>query len=92
MHDETRAFVLTVVRDVINLPLPDRIDDRTPLGDGGLGLESLATIELMLQLEGEYDIELPESELDPEVVSTLGDLVALVVERRSRVTAGGAAQ
>lgn len=91
MHEETRAFVLTVVRDVMNLPLPDRVDDGT-LGDSGLGLESLATIELMLQLEGEYDIELPESELDPEVVSTLGELVAVVVERRSRVAAGGAAQ
>ncbi|MEU8436240.1 acyl carrier protein [Streptomyces sp. NPDC029216] len=92
MHDETRAFVLSVVRDVINLPLPDETDDLTPLGDEGLGLESLATIELMLQLEGEYGIELPESELDPKVVSTLGELVAVVVERRTRVTVGGAAQ
>ncbi|MFF3955006.1 acyl carrier protein [Streptomyces sp. NPDC001890] len=83
MYEETREFILTVIRDVINLPLPAEIEDDLPLGEEGLGLESLATIELVLQLEGRYGIELPEEELDPALVPDLGAFVRTVVDRRT---------
>ncbi|WP_035804600.1 acyl carrier protein [Kitasatospora mediocidica] len=92
MREETREFVLTVIRDVINLPLPDRIGDDLPLGEEGLGLESLAMIELVLQLEGQYGIQLPEEELDPLLVRDLGAFVDVVVGRRSAAAVGGVAQ
>ncbi|GHH19723.1 acyl carrier protein [Streptomyces lanatus] len=92
MHEETREFILTVVRDVINLPVPERVDDALPLGEEGLGLESLAMIELVLQLEGEYGIELPEEELEPELVPDLGAFVRAVVDRRTRLAAGSPAK
>ncbi|MFB7214874.1 acyl carrier protein [Streptomyces sp. NPDC056255] len=83
MYEETREFILTVIRDVINLPLPAEVEDDLPLGEEGLGLESLATIELVLQLEGQYGIELPEEELDPALVPDLRAFVRTVVERRA---------
>lgn len=83
MYEETRAFILTVIRDVINLPLPEKVEDDLPLGEGGLGLESLATIELVLQLEGRYGIELPEEELDPALVPDFRSFVQTVVGRRT---------
>ncbi|MFI9270992.1 acyl carrier protein [Kitasatospora sp. NPDC052896] len=92
MHEETREFILTVIRDVINLPLPDRVEDDLPLGEEGLGLESLAMIELVLQLEARFGIELPEEELDPAVVTDLGSLVATVVDRRSAPAVGSVAR
>jgi acyl carrier protein len=92
MYEETREFILTVIRDVINLPLPTRVDDSLPLGEEGLGLESLATIELVLQLEGQYGIELPEEELDPVLVPDFRTFVETVVGRRSALAAGSVAQ
>ncbi|MBD0743120.1 acyl carrier protein [Streptomyces sp. CBMA152] len=92
MHEETREFILTVVRDIINLPLPGRVDDSLPLGEEGLGLESLAMIELVLQLEGEYGIDLPEEDLEPQLVPDLGAFVNVVVERRAALTTGSAAK
>ncbi|MFE3947240.1 acyl carrier protein [Streptomyces sp. NPDC059118] len=91
MYEETREFILTVIRDVINLPLPAEVGDDLPLGEEGLGLESLATIELVLQLEGRYGIELPEEELDPALVPDLRAFVRTVVERRA-ATAGSVAR
>ncbi|MGJ5754496.1 acyl carrier protein [Streptomyces puniciscabiei] len=87
MQEEIRDFVLAVIRDVINLPVPEDAGADTPLGADGLELESLAMIELLLQLEGEYGIELPEEDVDPETVRTLGQLVQVVADRRA-VTAG----
>lgn len=92
MHEETREFILTVIRDVINLPLPAQVEDGLPLGEEGLGLESLAMIELVLQLEGEYGIDLPEEDLEPQLVPNLGRFVDAVVDRRSALAAGSAAR
>ncbi|MFF7069323.1 phosphopantetheine-binding protein [Streptomyces pseudovenezuelae] len=89
MNEEIRDFVLAVVRDVINLPVPEGADADTPLGPDGLELESLAMIELLLQLEGEYGVELPEEDVDPESVRTLGQLVQVVVDRRTAVAGAG---
>ncbi|MDN3259832.1 phosphopantetheine-binding protein [Streptomyces sp. CSDS2] len=88
MQEEIRTFVLAVIRDIINLPVPEDADEATPLGPEGLELESLAMIELLLQLEGEYGIELPEEDVDPERVQTLGQLVQVVADRRGAVGAG----
>ncbi|MEU8622540.1 phosphopantetheine-binding protein [Streptomyces sp. NPDC048623] len=90
MQEEIQDFVLAVMRDVINIPVPEGADADTPLGPDGLELESLPMIELLLQLEGEYGIELPEEDVDPETVRTLGQLVQVVVDRRS--TVAGAAR
>ncbi|MBB5959720.1 acyl carrier protein [Saccharothrix tamanrassetensis] len=92
MRAETREFILTVIRDVINIPLPDRVEDDLPLGEEGLGLESLAMIELVLQLEGEYGVELQEDELTADLVPDLGALVDTVVGLRSAAAAGSVAR
>lgn len=37
MHEETREFILTVIRDVINLPLPAQVEDGLPSARKGWG-------------------------------------------------------
>jgi acyl carrier protein len=82
MHDEVRTFILGVITDVLNLPLPEDVGDDTSIGDDGLGLESLSIVELVVQVEYEYGISLPEEDLVPEKMATLGLFVDIVVERR----------
>ncbi|WP_030382861.1 MULTISPECIES: acyl carrier protein [unclassified Streptomyces] len=90
MRDEIREFVLTTIREVMNLPLPEDLTDDTPLGEGGLGLESLSRLELMIQLESAYGIEVPEADSDAQENATLGEFVDAVAALRGAAVADGA--
>ena len=58
MDDSIRAFVLTVLRDQMNLAIPDDVGYDTPLGAEGLGLGSLIILELSMRSEDEYDVDI----------------------------------
>ncbi|GAA2513501.1 acyl carrier protein [Winogradskya humida] len=90
MHDEIRDFVLTTIRDTLNLPVPGDVTDDTPLGDNGLGLESLSRLELAIQLEGAYGISLPDEEDETRQDTTLGQFVAAVAALRGEAVTDGA--
>ena len=52
----------------------------------GLGVDSLALVELALSLEDVFDVEIPEEEV--AVLTTVGDLVdALVIKTSARLHA-----
>lgn len=54
------------------------IDVHTRLTD--LGADSLETIEMIMELEEEFDVNIPEG--DAEVAETIGDVVRLIQARR----------
>lgn len=58
MDDGIRKYVLAVLRDEMNLPVPDDVDYQTPLGTGGLGLGSIVVLELSIRSEDEYDVDI----------------------------------
>lgn len=58
MDDEILKYALTVLRDQMNLPVPDEVDNQTPLGIGGFGLDSIIVLELSIRLEDEYDVDI----------------------------------
>jgi acyl carrier protein len=89
MRDEIREFILTTIGEVMNLPVPEDTTDATPLGESGLGLESLSRLELMIQIEGAYAIEVPEADSDGQQDTTLGELVDAVVALRGGALADG---
>ena len=43
-----------------------------------LGLDSLNMVELMVELEERFSIEIDESDLDPAALQTVGQICALV--------------
>lgn len=43
-----------------------------------LGLDSLNMVELMVELEDKFNIEIEESDLDPAVLQTVSQIYALV--------------
>lgn len=60
----------------------DSLTDETPLGDGGLELESLSLAELVMQLD-EHGVEFTDDELESLVSMTFGEFAAEAEQRRS---------
>lgn len=61
----------------------DTLTDETPLGDGGLELESLSLAELVMQLDEEYGIEFSDDEMESLTTMTFGEFAAEAERRRS---------
>lgn len=62
----------------------DEIDDADALFGGGLGLNSMATIEIIVGLEEEFGIEVPDEKLRVELfdsVQTLADYVRAALKK-----------
>lgn len=62
----------------------DEIDDEDALFGGGLGINSMATIEIIVGLEEEFGIEVPDEELRVELfdsVQTMADYVRTVLHK-----------
>ena len=60
--------------------LPDDISADTLLSD--ISGDSLDTVELVMELEEEFDIEVPEDDL--ENIKTLGDAIRYIQRRRKK--------
>lgn len=87
--DSVTAFVLGVIKDMLNMPLPESPSPQTPLGPGGLELESLALVELTVYVERQYSISFSDDLVDGLGGATLGELVAEIVSRCGRPAPAG---
>jgi acyl carrier protein len=56
----------------------DRLNEDVPLGYGGIGLDSLASLELYLRIEEDFGVVLDESIFSTLPEMTVGDLLAEV--------------
>ncbi len=62
----------------------EEIDDEDALFGGGLGLNSMATVEIVVGLEEEFDIEVPDEDLRVELfdsVQTMADYVRTALQK-----------
>ena len=62
----------------------EEIDDEGELFGGGLGINSMATIEIIVGLEEEFGIEVPDEDLRVELfdsVQTMADYVRAVLQK-----------
>jgi acyl carrier protein len=58
---------------------PDEIDPDTSLFGSGLGLDSIDAVELMVCLEADLGVTLPNNDIGQSAVRTVGSLVDLVL-------------
>jgi acyl carrier protein len=62
----------------------DEIGVETPLRDGGLWLDSVALLELIVAVEAAFEVDFdPTSDFGDSALQTVGSL-AIVIERRLR--------
>jgi acyl carrier protein len=85
LERDIREFVLTTVsRDMNLMPATDHLTDESPVGAGGLDLDSLSLIELTLRLEERFKVHVPDTDIESLGSMTLGGLVAELVRRGAR--------
>ena len=73
-----------IIRKLSLEVMPEDIEDGDQLFDGGLGLNSMATIEIIVGIEEEFEIQVPDEDLRVELfdsVKTMSDYVRSVVEQ-----------
>ena len=66
---------------------PEEIDAEDALFGGGLGLNSMATIELIVGLEEEFDLEVPDEDLRVELFESVKTMADYVRTARKGATA-----
>ncbi|GAA0895411.1 hypothetical protein GCM10009574_068720 [Streptomyces asiaticus] len=82
LQKEIREFVLSTISEEMNHPLAaDEISDDSPMGTGGIDIDSLGLIELLLRLERRFDVKFPDSDIEQAGAMNLGDLINDVVKR-----------
>jgi acyl carrier protein len=55
---------------------PTSLGDDQPLFGGGLGLDSIDALELVVAIEREFGVAVPDGKVDPEVFRTIRTLAA----------------
>ena len=80
VRDKLIALVSQILGPAVALPTPFPVERQ--LSD--LGLSSLKMVNLMLSVEVEFNIAIPESEITPENFQSLASIQALV----ERTTSG----
>lgn len=60
---------------------PDEIDPDTPLFGGGLALDSIDAVDLLIRLDSEFGIEITSDEEGRTVLRTVNSIVDLVFVR-----------
>jgi acyl carrier protein len=69
--------LLHLVRQLLGSSKTKTLPVEAPLSE--LGLNSLKMVNLMLAIEGEFNIEIPQAEITPENFHSIASIEALVV-------------
>jgi acyl carrier protein len=84
---ETTADLNTQIKQSIvrSLRLPiawEEIGDDTPLFEGGLGLDSIDVLELVLELERQFGVSIKDEETGMNVLRSVSSIAAFVRAQR----------
>ena len=63
---------------------PDDIDADAPLIGAGLGLDSIDTLELLVLLEREYSVTVPDITAGRQVFSSVRSMAQYITERQAQ--------
>jgi len=74
LSEEQKAKVFEIISDHLEVKI-ETINDSSLLKED-LGADSLDEVELTIQLENEFDIEIPDSDI--ENVKTVGDFIQVL--------------
>lgn len=88
-HIDERSGLLDQVREILIARLhlrrePDEIDPDAPLFGTGLGLDSVDAVELMVALEAQFGVLLPDDIAGRRALRTVDSLIDTVLEQQRR--------
>lgn len=74
-ESSSRERIKNIIADSLSVEDSKKIEDHSKLAED-LGADSLDTVELIMKLEEEFGIEIPDE--DAEKIQTFGDVVAFI--------------
>ena len=63
---------------------PDDIPDDEPLFAGGLGLDSIDALELVVLVEEKFHVSIPDEEVGRQAFASVSALVQFILSERAR--------
>lgn len=82
-HDALMNTVLDLVAKAVDAKA-DQITPDTRLLSGAERFDSFALLELVIRLEGSFDLSIPGEDLDPEAFSSPRAIASYLLERLQR--------
>lgn len=79
LREQIAAFVTSILAEFLDGEIVGDIGWDTPIGEDGLGIESISILEVVVHLEREYDMSIPDEAIDTMASSTFGVLVDEVI-------------
>jgi acyl carrier protein len=75
-----------LVKNLMLQTTPDQISDDLPLfGPGGLGLDSIDALELVVSMEKTFGVGVPNSEVAAKALRTVDTIHDYILEKRAAV-------
>jgi len=75
-----RARVKEILVEVLDLKVaPSEIGDDQPLFEGRLGVDSIAALEILAEIEKRFEIDLPDDAIDLALFESVASMAETVV-------------
>lgn len=80
--------LLEIIAERMEWPLADlQVDQDSPIGERGIGLDSLMIVEFALDIEEEFDFEVDEEQMLDIGSMSLGQVAEFISQRTAEVSA-----
>ncbi|HTK28628.1 MAG TPA: phosphopantetheine-binding protein [Vicinamibacterales bacterium] len=79
LADEVKAAIVRCLRMPIT---PAEIADEMPLFDEGLGLDSIDALEIVLELQRSFGVEIADEQVGKRVLGSVRTIVEFIESRR----------
>jgi len=78
------ADVKTAIVRCLRMPIkPEEIEDDMPLFDEGLGLDSIDALEIVLELQRSFSVEITDEQVGKRVLKNVATIVAFIESQRA---------
>ena len=82
-EDTLAAQVKAAIVRCLRMPItPDEIKDEMPLFDQGLGLDSIDALEIVLELQRSFSVEIADEEVGRQVLRNVSTIVKFIETNR----------
>ena len=85
LYDSVKKMIVKAVRLKIS---PESIENNQPLFGGGVGLDSLDALELVVALEKEFGVRIPDSSVGKKVLVSVETMVNFIEEKMNEKFSG----
>lgn len=83
VQDTLAAQVKAAIVRCLRMPIaPDEIQDEMPLFDQGLGLDSIDALEIVLELQRSFNVEIADEEVGRQVLRNVSTIVKFIETTR----------